>query len=88
VLSELVSQAFEPSSVKREAPLFQLFARDLLTDLNVKALDVKDLLRIVELWDPIKQRTAISSLIYYTRHVEKNSSLADRVETYLDSLES
>lgn len=61
-------------------------ARDALVRLGVKALDMDDLLRVVELWDPLKQRTAVASLVYYARHVEKNASLAARIEAFLDSL--
>ncbi|WP_038084159.1 hypothetical protein [Tumebacillus flagellatus] len=62
-------------------------ARSLLEELGVKPLDLSDMLRIVELWDPLKQRTAISSLVYYARHVEKNSSLAERIEAFLETIE-
>jgi hypothetical protein len=41
------------------------------------------MLAIVALWDPLKQRTAVNSLVYYARHVEKNSSLAGRIEAFL-----
>jgi hypothetical protein len=58
-------------------------ARDAIAGLGLKALDTDDLLRIVELWDPLKQRTAVNSLVYYARHVEKSSSLATRVEAFL-----
>jgi hypothetical protein len=58
-------------------------ARDKLEAMGVKALDADDLLRIVELWDPVKQRTATTSLVYYARHVEKNSSLGDRLDAFL-----
>lgn len=51
--------------------------------LGPKCLDTNDLLRIVELWDPLKQRTAASSLVYYAKHVEKNSSLSARIEEFL-----
>jgi hypothetical protein len=57
--------------------------RELLEGMGLKPLDTEDMLRIVELWDPLKQRTAVSSLIYYARHVEKNSSLADRIDKFL-----
>lgn len=60
-------------------------ARDALLRLGVKALDINDLLRVVELWDPLKQRTAVASLVYYARHVEKNASLAARIEQFLDA---
>jgi hypothetical protein len=55
--------------------------------LGLKALDRNDLLRIVELWDPLKQRTAVQSLVYYAQHVEKNSSLTDRLKAFLKQAE-
>jgi hypothetical protein len=60
-------------------------AREELVRLGVKALDTHDLLRVVELWDPLKQRTAVASLVYYARHVEKNASLAARIDQFLDT---
>lgn len=64
------------------AKSFKQDARALIQGLGVKALDADDLLRIVELWDPLKQRTAVSSFIYYARHVEKNSSLSTRIDEF------
>jgi hypothetical protein len=55
--------------------------------LGLKPLDRNDLLRIVELWDPLKQRTAVQSLVYYAQHVEKNSSLTDRLKAFLKEAE-
>jgi hypothetical protein len=60
-------------------------AREAIEALGLRAIDRGDMLRIVELWDPLKQRTATQSLIYYARHVEKNSSLADRIEAFLSA---
>ena len=62
---------------------FEEGAREAVEALGIKPVDVDDLLNVVELWDPLKQRTATSSLIYYARHVEKNSSLATRIEAFL-----
>lgn len=62
---------------------FRNSARDLIKDMGLKPLDLDDLIRIVELWDPLKQRTAVASLVYYTRHVEKSSTLAERIEAFL-----
>lgn len=62
---------------------FKKTAREQLEGLGLKPLDADDILRIVELWDPLKQRTATMSLVYYARHVEKNSSLADRLDKFL-----
>lgn len=57
---------------------------DALEEMGLITLDVVDMLRIVELWDPIKQRTAVASFVYYAAHVEKNSSLSDRLAVFLD----
>lgn len=62
---------------------FEDDVRQALEALGLIALDTADLLRIVELWDPIKQRTAVSSFVYYARHVEKNSSLSNRIDEFL-----
>jgi hypothetical protein len=63
---------------------FEAGVREEIEALGVKTLDRDDLLRIVELWDPFKQRTAVQSLVYYVQHVEKNSSLIRRVGTFLE----
>ena len=62
---------------------FEEGVRDTLEGMGLKALTTADLLRIVELWDPLKQRTAVASFVYYAKHVEKNSLLASRVEKFL-----
>jgi hypothetical protein len=64
---------------------FDAGVRDAIEGLGARALDVHDMVRIVELWDPLKQRTAVSSLIYYLKHVEKNSALAERLAAFLDA---
>lgn len=62
---------------------FQGNARQVIDASGLKTLDVADMLRIVELWDPLKQRTAVASLVYYARHVEKNAALTDRIKGFL-----
>ena len=62
---------------------FREDVRGLIRSIGLKPLDLEELLRIVELWDPLKQRTAVASLVYYANHVEKNSSLAERIDTFL-----
>lgn len=62
---------------------FKEGVRDQLEDLGLKPLDTDDLLRIVSLWDPLKQRTAAASFIYYARHVEKSSSLFERIDAFI-----
>ena len=61
--------------------------RQQIEALGLKPLDRDNLLHIVELWDPLKQRTAIQSLVYYAQHVEKNSSLTDRLKAFLKEAE-
>lgn len=62
---------------------FRTGVREKLQGMGLKPLDTADMLKIVELWDPLKQRTAAASLVYYAHHVEKNSSLADRIDRFL-----
>ncbi len=62
---------------------FEEGVRKAIEDLGVKALDSDDMLRIVEMWDPVKQRVAVTSFLYYVHHVEKNSALAKRAEAFL-----
>jgi hypothetical protein len=62
---------------------FQEGVRDTLEGIGIIPLDIDDMLRIVELWDPVKQRTAVQSFLYYAKHVEKNSSLGERLDTFL-----
>lgn len=62
---------------------FKAGAREAIEALGLRALDLDDMVRIVELWDPLKQRTAVASIVYYARHVEKNSSLGDRIDAFL-----
>lgn len=64
---------------------FEEGVREAVEALGVKALDRDDLLRIVELWDPLKQRTAVQSFVYYVQHVEQNSSLSTRLKSFLES---
>lgn len=67
---------------------FESGAREAIAHLGVIPLDRRDMLRTVELWDPLKQRTAVSSLVYYARHVEKNAPLAERLDMFLASAEA
>lgn len=62
---------------------FREGVREQVIGMGLRALNRDDMLRIVELWDPLKQRTAATSLAYYARRVEKNSSLGERVEKFL-----
>src|SRR5439155_6772970 len=63
---------------------FEGDSRQQCEERGLRALDVEDMLDIVELWDPVKQRVAVSSLVYYVKHVEKNSSLASRLDAFIE----
>lgn len=62
--------------------------RERLDQLGVRSLDICDMQRTVALWRPLKQRAAVSSLIYYVRHVEKSAALASRIDAFLDDVAS
>jgi hypothetical protein len=59
-------------------------AEKVAMEMGLRTLDRKGMLRIVDLWDPLKQRIAVSSLVYYATHIEKNSSLANRIDKFLE----
>ena len=66
---------------------FEPEAREEFGGRGVVTLDIDDMRRTVELWDTLKQRTAVASLVYYARHVEQNATLIGRVEAFLDEAE-
>lgn len=58
-------------------------ARPAFEALGLIPIDRQDMLRIVEIWDPLKQRTAVASFMYYATHVEKSATLATRISDFL-----
>lgn len=64
---------------------FEEGVRDAVEGLGVRGLDIGDLENIVSLWDPMKQRTAVASMTYYVKHVEKSSALGNRLDDFLAS---
>jgi hypothetical protein len=62
---------------------FEPNVREQIEALGVRALDVDDLLQVVALWDPLKQRTAVQSMVYYVKHVEKNGPLGRRLDIFI-----
>ncbi len=46
----------------------------------------EDLINLVAIWDPMKQRIAAQSYLYYASHVEQNSSLTARVKAFIDKV--
>lgn len=66
---------------------FEEEARDLLLESGVKPLSIEDLVGIVDLWDPAKQRIATKSFVYYAHHVEQNAVLIDRIDEFLEEVQ-
>ena len=57
--------------------------REQFNSLGLLAVDLDAILQVLSLWDTVKQRIAITSLFYYVRHIEKNSTLINRVESFV-----
>lgn len=62
-------------------------AKEAFLTEGVKPLTLEELIQIVEMWDPAKQRIAVKSMVYYADHVEKNSVLTDRLNEFLSDLD-
>lgn len=60
--------------------------RDKVEALGLHPLSRTDVLRIVRLWDPLKQRAALNAFQWVVVHKEQNSGLIDRVQEFLDSV--
>lgn len=63
-------------------------AKDTLEGMGLRALDKEDVLRTVELWDTRKQAAAVQATIYYAKHIEKNSSLTERLTKFIEEAEA
>lgn len=82
--AEFVEKVRRHSAIGIVAALgFTADARESLEAEGVRAVDSDELLRMVSLWDPAKQRIAVSNLLYYAQHVEGNSRLIGRLKTFL-----
>jgi hypothetical protein len=58
-------------------------ARDVVERLGVIPLSRHDLIRIVTLWDPLKQRAALNAFQWVVVHREQNGPLIKRVSDFL-----
>lgn len=59
-------------------------ARQHFADKGLHALSRADLINLVSLWDPMKQRIAAQSYLYYASHVEQNAALTSRVKAFIE----
>lgn len=62
---------------------FQEGIREQIEALGIRPMDRDDLLAIVDLWDPAKQRIAVASMDYYFRRIERKSALIQRFGRFL-----
>jgi hypothetical protein len=62
---------------------FRQGARDALEILGIVPVSRQDLVRIVSLWDPLKQRAALNAFQFVVVHREQNGPLIRRVEAFL-----
>lgn len=58
-------------------------AREILEESGVIPLSRADLVRIVSLWDPLKQRAALNAFQWVVIHREQNGPLIERVARFL-----
>ena len=65
---------------------FQAGVREKLEALGLHPLARTDVLRIVSLWDPLKQRVALNAFRWVVVHKEQNSGLIERVQQFLGSV--
>ncbi|WP_395737930.1 hypothetical protein [Prosthecobacter sp.] len=61
-------------------------ARSSLKDKGLIALSRDEMSDVVALWDPMKQRIAAQSYLYYASHVEQNAVLTARVKDFIASV--
>jgi len=62
---------------------FREGTREALEALGIVTVSRKDLVRIVSLWDPLKQRAALNAFQFVVVHREQNGPLIRRVEAFL-----
>jgi len=63
---------------------FSETARKDLEGMGLRTMDQDDLIKFVELWDPLKQRAAVAAFTYYVHHIEQNSALKARLRSFVD----
>lgn len=65
---------------------FDKEVREAMATQGVQTVDLTEMQRIVDLWDSMKQRIAVASLIYYVTQVEKNDPLSKRLLAFIQSV--
>jgi len=62
---------------------FEREAKLHLRRAGITPLSRRDLAASVALWDPLKQRIAARSFLYYASHVEQNAALSNRIRAFI-----
>jgi hypothetical protein len=65
---------------------FREGTREALEALGIIPVSRRDLVRIVSLWDPLKQRAALNAFQFVVVHREQNGPLIRRVEAFLQDV--
>jgi hypothetical protein len=66
---------------------FEQEAISQIENVGLVALSLPKLIEIVTLWDPLKQKIAAQSFLYYASHVEQDASLAERIRKFVASID-
>lgn len=65
---------------------FATGVREQIEELGLHPLSRNEVLQIVSLWDPLKQRAALNAFQWVVVHKEQNSGLIDRVREFLEDV--
>jgi hypothetical protein len=71
---------------QREAGVVRTVRRVAIESLGLVALSRADLVRIVSLWDPLKQRAGLNAFQWVVIHREQNMPLIERLAGFLESV--
>ncbi|MCI2263389.1 hypothetical protein [Xanthomonas indica] len=58
-----------------------------IAEMGLEPLSRDDLIERVRIWDPLKQRIAISAIMYYANFREQNSVLYERIQNFIAEAE-
>lgn len=67
---------------------FKEDAAKKLAGMGLEPLSRDDLIERVRIWDPLKQRIAISAILYYANFREQNSVLYGRIQEFIANTEA
>ncbi|MGN3937800.1 hypothetical protein ABVB18_21015 [Xanthomonas citri pv. mangiferaeindicae] len=56
--------------------------------MGLEPISRDDLIERVRIWDPLKQRIAISAILYYANFREQNSVLYGRIQEFIAKAEA